>query len=397
MAKQLYLNLPANCILICLLLLTSFCADQKKSAQDLRNKAQTLMEEEKYDSALIEAHRSKKLDSILGDHSGEAQSLFILSRASAFQGDFNAAKEYAEEGAIICKSSGDTEMEYRLNNMLSWSYFELGVDINKILKHEERQLWIVDQLDDENAKANTYNNYGYDATVAGTIPLDKAIDYARFANDYYARTEANQGRWYSLMNLNWQYRLKNDLDKSEEYGLLSAKQAMADEDRHAIVEANTQLAETYLAKKEIEKAVPYYEEGLKWRGDTNDRDGYVFDVYYSRYLWETGQRDKAIVMLEQAVDYLQHSEVFYEMHGRALLADYYQKAGNSELAKNQISIIENPRSNFISLEARCLAAVVKRRLANDQEDPNTQLGIEELLNQAGRIGAEHLAILLESY
>lgn len=354
------------------------------------------MEKEKFDSAFVEAQKSRELDSILGNKSGEAESLYILSRVSAITGDFESAREYGEEGAYISRSIGEVELEHRLNNMISWSFFELGMDLDTILKYEKRQLKLVDQLDDENAKARAYNNYGYDVTVAGTLPLDKAVEYARYANDYYARTEKHQGRWYTLMNLSWQYRLKNDLDKSEEYGILSANQAMADQDRHAIVEANAQLAETYLAKKEIEKAVPYYEEGLKWRGNTDDRDGYVFDVYYSRYLWENGQKDKAIEILKQAVDFLSSSEVFYEMHGRALLALYYQQEGFVDLAREQINMIENPRSDYISFETRCLAAVINQRLANSRDQSAAQSKIDHYLKQAIYIGADYLVALLES-
>ena len=378
------------------LLLAICCRDQHRSADVIKESAYSFMEKEKYDSALIEARKSKKLDSISGNKTGEAESLYILSRASAMSGAFEAAREYAEEGARLSRDMGNDSLEYRLNNMISWSFFVLGVDIHKILKHEERQLQLVDQLDDENAKANTYNNYGYDATVAGTIELDKAIEYAQFANDYYARTEAHQGRWYTLMNLTWQYRLKNDLDKSEEYGLLSAKQALTDEDRHAIVEANSQLAETYLAKGAIEKAEPYYKDGLKWRADINDRDGYVFDVYYARYLWETDQRMEAIEMLLQAVEFLEQSEVFYEMHGRALLAEYCEKEGNLDMAREQIEIIEKPRNNFISFETRCMAALVKKKIASDDEKDAAEANIQDHLIQAHEIGATYLIALLES-
>ena len=47
-------------------------------------------------------------------------------------------------------------------------------------------------MKDNEAKAQVYNNYGYDATVSGIVPLDEAIEYVLFANAYYAETEKSQ-------------------------------------------------------------------------------------------------------------------------------------------------------------------------------------------------------------
>ena len=36
----------------------------------------------------------------------------------------------------------------KINNTLSWAYFELGRDFNENLEHQKRQLYVVDQLED---------------------------------------------------------------------------------------------------------------------------------------------------------------------------------------------------------------------------------------------------------
>jgi catechol-2,3-dioxygenase len=83
------------------------------------------------------------------------------------------------------------------------------------------------------------------------------------------------------MNLSWQYRLMNDLNTSEKYGRMAVEQAQADNDRHAIIEANTNLGETLLAQNKIEEAEVFYTSGLELSKQKNDRDKFVFEVYYS--------------------------------------------------------------------------------------------------------------------
>jgi catechol-2,3-dioxygenase len=73
----------------------------------------------------------------------------------------------------------------------------------------------------------------------------------------------------------------NDLNTSEKYGRMAVEQAQADNDRHAIIEANTNLGETLLAQNKIEEAEVFYTSGLELSKQKNDRDKFVFEVYYS--------------------------------------------------------------------------------------------------------------------
>jgi len=149
--------------------------------------------------------------------------------------------------------------------------------------------------------------------------------------------------------------------------------------------------------EQLSDAKTYYKTGLEWRGEKEDRDSYVFDVYYSKFLWETGNRKEAIGRLEKAVEFLQTSEVFYEMHGRALLASYYWENQNILLIENQLKIIEEPRNSYISLETKCLAAQVKAKmLAKSSKKSMAVALMESWLGQVKEIGAEQLVKSVEN-
>lgn len=223
------------------------CGEQpdREEAMAYLENTRTFIEEDQLEEARVEATKAKALFQELRDTQHMAEALYLESRVYALQGKFEAAADQGAQAQRYAQRAGDLELEYQINNILSWSYFSLGQSFSENLAHQERQLAVVGRLDDNAAKALVYNNYGYDATVAGTVPLDTAVRYSGWANQYYARTEGHQGRWYTLMNLTWQYRLQNKLTESEQWGRLALSQAQADADRHAIIEAATNMGRHY--------------------------------------------------------------------------------------------------------------------------------------------------------
>ena len=109
----------------------------------------------------------------------------------------------------------------------------------------------------------------------------------------------------------------------------------------AIIEANINLGETLLTQNKIRDAKPIYEQALEISKQKDDRDKCVFDVYYSRYLWETGKNDEAIELLKNAVNFLESSEIFYEMQARAFLANYFYLSGRIKEAEQQLIKFKN--------------------------------------------------------
>ncbi len=313
---------------------------------------------------------SLALDKVIFNRKGLTRSLYLKSRTLAFSGDFQYALESAQQGAYIARARQDHQLELQLLNIMSWAQFETQVDFNAVLTHEARVIVVVQQTGSPIQKADVYNNLGYDLTVAGIVKLDSAIALMQYANQTYARQAQNQGRWYTLMNLTWQYRLKNDLNQSMKYGEMAVAQAKADDDRHAIVESCFQLAETLIEAGKTNTARPYYEMALKRSLEKDDRDKYVFDIYYGRYLWEIGKNKEAIDRLQKAVEFLTTSEVFYEMHGRALLASYYFEQGEIDKADAMLHVIENPRHNYIAFETRFMAACTRARILQSMKKPD---------------------------
>ncbi len=381
------------CSFFAFLFLISCSQSSEESSQNLLGQAETAFADQNFESAKSLALQS--IDDNELSNISKANAHYIVARTSALTGDFEMAVSHGEPGARLARELDDYELEYKLNNTLSWSYFELGRGFSETKDHQQRQLEVVEQMNDEGAKALVYNNYGYDATVAGQVHLSEALDYVEKANTYYARNENNNGRWYTLMNLTWQHRLLGNLQKSVEYGRLSAAQAEADDDRHAIVESIANLGETLLMQEAIEEATPLYQKALDVASQENDRDKYVYDVYYARYLWESGQKDKAIETLEMAISFLVTSEIFYEMLGRALLAEFSFQQGDIEKAKSQIEVFNNPRASYISQEARVMAIIVESKIL-ELEGASEQASklIEEAATAVDQSGAVYLRNLL---
>lgn len=367
---------------------------QRKRVVILNDRALKAIETQEYSSAIETTKEALEIYSRISDTTGIVESYYLIARASALSGDFDNAILYGKKGSQLCQIVENYPLEYKINNTLSWSYFTLGRSFDENLVHNERQLFVVEQMDDDNAKAMVFNNYGYDATVSGTVALKEAIGYMEISNAHYAKTESNNGRWNTLMNLTWQHRLINDLSKSEEYGLMAVEQAEADNDRHAIIEVNANLGETLLAQNKIEEAKPFYKRGLEISKQKDDRDKHVFDVYYSRYLWETEKKDEAISLLKNAIGFLESSEVFYEMLARAFLADYYFSNGNIDGAEEQIKKFKNPRARYFSQEAKVIVSIVDAQLvaANDREKALDILN--NRLQELDKSGAELLKIKL---
>ncbi|MEQ9423966.1 MAG: hypothetical protein RJQ09_06085 [Cyclobacteriaceae bacterium] len=334
----------------------------KIQATALRLNGDLLIKSDQLDSAEKTLSKALKISHDIYYQEELAQSLYLIGRISAFKGKFDRAQEVATKALYMAKKINNQRLEFSINNLLNWTYFMNEVDFNKVGQLEKRQAELVSLLDIKSHRALVFNNLGYNLTVSGLASLDSIINVSLIANNDWAEREKNKGRWYSLMNLTWQHRLANQLEKSVEYGQLSFAQAIKDDDRHAVVEASFQLAESLVASNRLGEAEGYYLTGLKWRGDENDRDGYVFDVYYSQFLWQKGERKQAINLLEKAIGFLETSEVFYEMHARMLLASYYFDEGRFENAQEQIEVIESPRHNYIAFETRCLAAITKAKL-----------------------------------
>ncbi|MEM7086247.1 MAG: hypothetical protein AAF489_08705 [Bacteroidota bacterium] len=375
----------------CLVLCVSCKDTSLEEGQKLRDKASNYLELNQNDSVLHYANEALILFEDNNDSLGIAESLSLAARASALSGDFDDALKFGERGSLLSKQIENFGLEYKLNSTLSWAYFVLKKDFFEILDHLERQLFVVDQLDDDQAKASVYNNYGYDTTVSGTVPLDSVITYMTFANNYYAKSENNNGRWYTLMNLTWQYRLKNDFAQSEHNGRLSVAQAKQDEDRHAIIEANTNLGETLLYQNKMQEATSYYQEALKWADRKEDRDRYVFDVYYSRFLWNIGEHTLAIEAVKGAIQFLETDEVFYEMLGRAFLTQYCFETGDFEEVRKQLAIFKNPRSNYFSFESKVLAAISEAKiLAKNNQKEEALLLLSALRDRSEILGAKLL-------
>lgn len=366
----------------------------KKKADSLKGNALNAIETKEFSSAINFATEALETYINIADTIGAIESNYLIARASALSGEFNNAVIYGENGSELCKIIKNYPMEYKLNNTLSWAYFTLGKGFDETLEHQKRQMFVVNQLGDDDAKAMVYNNYGYDATVSGTVPLTDAIEYMKFANDYYAQTEKNNGRWYTLMNLTWQHRLINDLPKSEEYGRMAVEQAKIDNDRHAIIEANTNLGETLLTQNKIEDAKQFYESGLKLGKQKDDRDKYVFDIYYSRYLWETGKKDEAISLLKIAVSFLENSEIFYEMLARAFLADYYFSTGNLREAEEQVKKFKNPRARYFSQESDVIASAIEAQIAATQDLETALYILNNKILEIDKSGSKLLKIKL---
>ncbi len=382
-------------IFLCFATLFSCAQNRMGEAYKLKDEASVSLDAEEYPQAIYKARLAKIIFEKNKDTLGIVESLYIMARASALSGDFEHAIPYGEKGKKLCLLKENHSMEYKINNTLSWAYFALDMDFFKILEHQERQLYVVNQLEDDGAKASAYNNYGYDTTVSGSIALDSAITLMQFANNHYAKTENNKGRWYTLMNLTWQYRLKNDLEKSAYFGKLSAKQAKEDNDRHAIVEANTNFGETLLHQNKLEEAAPYYVDALQWAEQNQDRDKYVFDVYYSRYLWQKGNKAEALKILKKAITFLETGEVFYEMLGRAFLATYSYETNDYDEAKKQLEVFEIPRSEYISVEARILAKLVEAKMLFTTDRKRARVLLEDSSKQLRRIGAKQLLNLVQ--
>ncbi|MEQ9008945.1 MAG: hypothetical protein RLP12_13740, partial [Ekhidna sp.] len=276
-----YLTIP-------LLLFILSCNSESKleRAHSLKTSTLELIKSKSFAAAIDTAQIALELFEKEQDKTGQAEMYFHLARASAMHGNYQEAKRYGENGSVLAKEIEDLQLEYKINNILSWSYFSLGMGFEETIDHQNRQLKIVNQLNDEAAKAMIYNNYGYDATVSGLVHLDSAIKHMKWANDYYGKQENTHGRWYTLMNLCWQHRLKNELETSKAYGMHSLSQAKADSDRHATIEAATNLSETLIVLQNLEEAGEKLKEVNELANEQEDRDRYLYDIYYAHYLGE---------------------------------------------------------------------------------------------------------------
>lgn len=359
------------------------------AAQAHRLSAQIFMNSREFNESINSARKALELSTLIEDRYEQSMCYYLLSRSFAMQSQFDSAKSIGKKGSSLARHNGFSAIEYDINNILDWSYFMLNEDFNVILVHEER---LYETANNNDQKANIRNNLGYNLTVSGTAPLDSVSNLILFANDHYAQVEDNEGRWYTLMNMTWVHRLQGKLKSSMEYGRKSAKQAIEDDDRHAIVEANFQWAESLFVSGNKEKADSLYNATKEIAYSDNDRDRYVFDVYYQYHKWRSKQHDdETVEKLSEAINFLSETEVFYEMVGRVALAEILFYEEKYELAMKEIAMIETPRHNYISFEIKCLAALLKSRLMTLE---GSHMIAKELLDNwaslTKRIGANYL-------
>lgn len=371
--------------------------DPEIKIKALRISAQIHMIEGESGPAIEKLNEALTLSRTIFNQHEETLSLYHLARAYSENNSFNLGRKHAEDAALLSQLLGDRELEYRIRNFLVYTYFMTETDFYKTLSQETQLFHLVNTVGSEQQKAAVYNNLGYDLTVAGSVHVDSTMSLMNFANAHYAKMEQNNGRWYTLMNLTWQYRLKYELDSSLKYGKMALSQALIEEDRHAVVETAFQLGETLMEIGNMDSAARQYQIGKSWRDETDDRDGYVFDIYYSKFLWNSGQRKEAIMLLEEAVDWLKRSEVFYEMHGRSLLATYYLENGQIEAAKQLLTVLHNPRHNYISLETRCILAITNAKiLKKSGRNKLAESLLSSWLNHTRELGFKQLELLIEA-
>ena len=296
----------------------------------------------------------------------EARNLFREGRIAQ-------AAEQAYALLDAASENKDLELEFKLLGLINAAQFSLNQYSPDVLQNEYRQEVIARELKDDKRLAGVHNNLGYDLLVTGQAPLSEIIPRLKSANDYYARDENNDGRWYTLMNLTWANRLAEKYDDSIQFGELAVQTARKLKDRHAIIETCINLAETYLEQGRFEQADELFRAAGVEADQKNDRDKYVFDVYFARYLLLTGKGDKAIALAEPAVKELQSIEVFYAELGRAVLADAYFAGGNADGAEALANQIIAKKDDYIPREALISAAIVKAKVLeakklNDEAD-----------------------------
>ena len=343
-------------------------------------------------TALADLKKGLDLAVEIKHHKAIAEICYQMSLTYARSGNFDAAIPLISIGTSSSRLIGNKMLEYRLNNILDWSYFSTGASFSKSLELEARQFELAKKIRQEQVIADVYNNLGYNLTVSGTASLDSTSQLMKRANGIYAKSENTDGRWYTLMNLVWQHRLMGDYKSSAKYGIQSVQQARSINDRHAIIESAFQLGETYIALGQIDEAAKYYDEAKKWAGTEMDRDRYVNDVYLAHFLWESGENKLEVIkMLEGAISFLKKGEVFYEMQARALLAKYYFRLGQKDLSIEQLAIFEKPRSNYIAFESRILASLTKSEiLIQDGQVLKAKALLNSYLIQATQINAKML-------
>lgn len=387
--------LPLSSIFLGTMIFSCQVDNSQSNIQEALENGFQAIENEEYSKAISIGREAISLSQRINDTTSIIESNYIVARSHALSGAFDSAVSYAEDGSQLCQLVKEFDWEYKLNNILSWSYFSLGKSFDETRDHQQRQLFVVEQLDDDLAKALVYNNYGYDGTVSGVIPLDEAISYTKIANDIYAKAEGTRGRWYTLMNLTWQHRLINDLEKSKYYGELAVVQAEKDSDRHAIIEANTNLGQTLMVLSEVGEVSNLFERGLEQAGVIEDRDKFVFDVYYSKYLWEMGRTNEALTRIKGAIAVLKNGEIFYEMLARSYLIGFAFEQGDVDEVNRQLEVFDNPRASYYSQESKVLVGIIAAKVLATTDKDKAANKLNELEKQVEISQAVRLKQLIE--
>lgn len=281
-------------------------------------------------------------------------------------GQHAEAEQAADKLLEEAISNKDMEQEYKaLNLKIALQYIQ-NKYTPQVLQKEQQLEAIALKLGDEERIAAVSNNLGYDLLVAGKAPVKDIIPRLERANSYYASEEKNDGRWYTLMNLTWAHRLAGDLPLSRSYGLKSVYAAESIEDRHAIIETCINLAETLMLEGKQEQASKYFAQAQALAEQTPDRDKYVFDVYFARYLLANKQAAKAIDLLAAAIPALENVEIFYAAMGQAVLAEARYASGDVAAAETLADAVMQATDKFVSRDTIVAVTLVKAKVLKER-------------------------------
>jgi len=277
-------------------------------------------------------------------------------------GEYAKAKAAGQHLLELSIENKDVDLQYQSLGLLNAVAFTRNEYSDEVLERELLQEKLAFQLNDAARIAGISNNLAYDLMVTGKAPLGEIIERMKLANSYYAKEEKTQGRWYTLMNLTWAYRLAGDSEKSLAYGKLAIAEAEKINDRHAIIETNIVQAENYLLESQEGLAEPLFDAAKTSAGDNVDRDFYVFGVYYAKLLISQGKLDDAQTIANASLAGLTDVEVFYASLAMLRIAEINLLKENFEEAIEHAQKIVDMRGNFVSREAYVSAVNILRKI-----------------------------------
>ena len=124
----------------CYLALSAWGCNDVSRGNEILQESETAMAARDYPTTVEQAKRALEILRNTDDSLGIAHSNYLISRASAFLGEFENAVRYGEDGATVARGIGNDTLEYKINNTLSWSYFSLGRGFEETFDHYQRQI-----------------------------------------------------------------------------------------------------------------------------------------------------------------------------------------------------------------------------------------------------------------